>query len=426
MDRCSTVARYLCQSSVPADENGRWIIEGHGVDPDIVVEQDPVQVLKGHDPQLERGVEELMKRLPASPAGLPQRPAAPIKNRGALSVSEIAILGLARSADAREIAEMSRDLIEQGLTWSWTPARVQHFISGPESSVVVARRERRIAAFAIMHFGDEVAHLNLLAVAPEHRRQGLGRQIMDWLTATAVEAGVFRINLELRTHNEAARVFYLRLGFDQLGVVQGYYPGPGGGAAHVAAACQGRIRSRLTGYFPVCVPCSRHAAAAARRHSRRICGPAASTEVVPVNARVTPQLIAQDVDGLDHSRLPRRRQAHRERTCRSGCRAHRARGLGDILAGADAAVEHHFAAAVDRGNHLLQHRMGRRRPVQLPPAMIGHDDGVGPGGEREPGVLRVQHTLEDELSGPAACAPIPRRASSPTHRTGWRSIPTAC
>jgi ribosomal protein S18 acetylase RimI-like enzyme len=140
-------------------------------------------------------------------------------------VPDIAILGLARSADAREIAEMSRDLIEQGLTWSWTPARVQHFISGPESSVVVARRERRIAAFAIMHFGDEVAHLNLLAVAPDHRRQGLGRQLMDWLTTTAIEAGVFRINLELRTHNEAARVFYQRLGFDQLGVVQGYYQG---------------------------------------------------------------------------------------------------------------------------------------------------------------------------------------------------------
>ena len=138
-------------------------------------------------------------------------------------MSELATLGLARTSDAREIAEMSRDLIEQGLTWSWTPARVQHFISGPESSVVVARRERQIAAFAIMHFGDEVAHLNLLAVAPEHRRQGLGRQLMDWLTAT--EAGVFRINLELRTHNEPARIFYECLGFDQLGVVQGYYQG---------------------------------------------------------------------------------------------------------------------------------------------------------------------------------------------------------
>jgi [ribosomal protein S18]-alanine N-acetyltransferase len=140
-------------------------------------------------------------------------------------MSELAYLGLARSSDAREIAEMSRDLIEQGLTWSWTPARVQHFITGAESSVIVARRERHVAAFAIMHFGDDVAHLNLLAVAPEHRRQGLGSQLMDWLTTTAIEAGVFRINLEVRTQNEAARNFYERLGFAQLGVVQGYYQG---------------------------------------------------------------------------------------------------------------------------------------------------------------------------------------------------------
>jgi tricorn protease len=62
-----------------ADADGRWIIEGHGVDPDIVVEEDPVEVLNGHDPQLERGVEELMKLLPAQPSGLPPRPAAPVK-----------------------------------------------------------------------------------------------------------------------------------------------------------------------------------------------------------------------------------------------------------------------------------------------------------------------------------------------------------
>src|ERR1700704_3281417 len=114
-------------------------------------------------------------------------------------MSELSTLGLARAADAQEIAEMSRDLIEQGLTWSWIPARVQHFISGTESSVIVARREQRIAAFAIMHFGDDVAHLNLLAVAPEHRRQGLGSQLIDWLTRKAVEGGVFTINFEFGT-----------------------------------------------------------------------------------------------------------------------------------------------------------------------------------------------------------------------------------
>jgi len=140
-------------------------------------------------------------------------------------MSELATLSLARHSDARRIAEMSRDLIEMGLAWSWTPTRVQHYICSPESSVVIARREGRAAAFGIMHFGDEAAHLNLLAVAPEYRRQGLGRQIMDWLGATAIEAGIFRIHLELRTHNEAARLFYESLGFESLGVVAGYYQG---------------------------------------------------------------------------------------------------------------------------------------------------------------------------------------------------------
>ena len=140
-------------------------------------------------------------------------------------MSELATLGLARTSDARAIAEMSRDLIERGLTWSWTPARVQHSICGAESSVVVARRGHRLAAFAIMHFGDEVAHLSLLAVSPEHRRHGLGRQLIDWLTASAMEAGIFRINLELRTDNSQARLFYESLGFGTQGVIQGYYQG---------------------------------------------------------------------------------------------------------------------------------------------------------------------------------------------------------
>jgi ribosomal protein S18 acetylase RimI-like enzyme len=140
-------------------------------------------------------------------------------------MSELDTLGLARSSDALEIAEMSRDLVEYGLDWSWTPSRVRRSIAGRESSVLVARRQRRIAAFAIMHFGDESAHLNLLAVAARHRRQGLGRQLMGWLTATAIEAGIFRIDLELRAQNHAAREFYERIGFDALNVIPGYYQG---------------------------------------------------------------------------------------------------------------------------------------------------------------------------------------------------------
>jgi len=140
-------------------------------------------------------------------------------------MSELATLSLARHPDAIEIAEMSRDLIEHGLAWSWTPARVRRAILGRDCCVLTARREGKIAGFAIMHFGDTVAHLNLLAVGTEHRRQGLGRQLIDWLSASAVEGGVFRIDLEVRETNTEARAFYHSLGFQSLDVVQGYYQG---------------------------------------------------------------------------------------------------------------------------------------------------------------------------------------------------------
>ena len=58
---------------------GEWIIEGYGVDPDIVVEQDPIAVLDGHDPQLERAVAEVMKQMQEHPKQLPTRPSPPVK-----------------------------------------------------------------------------------------------------------------------------------------------------------------------------------------------------------------------------------------------------------------------------------------------------------------------------------------------------------
>lgn len=64
-----------------ANNKGEWIIEGHGVDPDIPVENDPKSVIQGHDPQLERGVTELMNKLKLKPTEWPKRPAAPDKSK---------------------------------------------------------------------------------------------------------------------------------------------------------------------------------------------------------------------------------------------------------------------------------------------------------------------------------------------------------
>ena len=48
------------------DPKGKWFAEGHGVDPDIAVDEDPSQLAKGTDPQLQRAIQEVMTRIDGS------------------------------------------------------------------------------------------------------------------------------------------------------------------------------------------------------------------------------------------------------------------------------------------------------------------------------------------------------------------------
>jgi tricorn protease len=64
--------------------DSKWVIENRGVQPDVVVDNPPDQVLRGQDPQLEKAVQMLMdeikanrKKLPARPPDLPTYPPGP-------------------------------------------------------------------------------------------------------------------------------------------------------------------------------------------------------------------------------------------------------------------------------------------------------------------------------------------------------------
>ena len=130
-----------------------------------------------------------------------------------------------RPADAGRIAAMSRDLIETGLGWSWGPDRVARSIANKDTATLLACERDRVVAFAIMYFGDEHAHLNLLAVRPSHQRLGIGKHMVGWLMESAYAAGIATIHLELRAANTAARSFYRSLGFTESAYIPGYYRG---------------------------------------------------------------------------------------------------------------------------------------------------------------------------------------------------------
>ena len=60
-------------------KEGKWIVEGHGVDPDIEVMDDPALLVQGKDPQLDRAIQEVEASLVKHPVTVTPRPVYPKK-----------------------------------------------------------------------------------------------------------------------------------------------------------------------------------------------------------------------------------------------------------------------------------------------------------------------------------------------------------
>lgn len=142
-----------------------------------------------------------------------------------MHANDTTILRPAHVSEAATLASLSRLHIEYGLRWRWTPARVRSSIKDAETMVLVASVEGDVAGFAIMRFGDAAAHLHLLAVAPAHRRAGIGKALIQWLEKSCRTAGMRHVRVELREQNDVARRFYADLGYRRVGHIRGYYDG---------------------------------------------------------------------------------------------------------------------------------------------------------------------------------------------------------
>jgi ribosomal-protein-alanine N-acetyltransferase len=134
-------------------------------------------------------------------------------------------LSFAYPSDAQALALMSRDLIEAGLGWSYRKERMTRFIADPDAVTLVARYCRQRVGFAIMTFGEQRAHLILMAVYPAFQRHGIGTKMIEWLLASAIVAGIRSVDVELRADNRRAYALYRKQGFDETSRIAGYYGG---------------------------------------------------------------------------------------------------------------------------------------------------------------------------------------------------------
>ena len=66
--------------AVYSKDGKEWVIEGHGVDPDIVVDNDPAKEFRGEDQQLDKAIEEIQIELKTKRYDLPPVPPYPNRN----------------------------------------------------------------------------------------------------------------------------------------------------------------------------------------------------------------------------------------------------------------------------------------------------------------------------------------------------------
>ncbi|WP_306387771.1 ribosomal protein S18-alanine N-acetyltransferase [Microbacterium sp. MPKO10] len=109
----------------------------------------------------------------------------------------------------------------------WSRDSMQREILSEHTRYLVAADDEYIVGYGgvLAPSGSADADIQTIAVAPEHRRTGIGRALMTRLVSVAASAGARGVFLEVSAESAGAQQLYLSLGFTQIGVRPRYYRG---------------------------------------------------------------------------------------------------------------------------------------------------------------------------------------------------------
>jgi ribosomal protein S18 acetylase RimI-like enzyme len=101
----------------------------------------------------------------------------------------------------------------------------RHFLSSDTASCLVTERDGELLGYVLVlfHGRTALARLYSMAVAPEHRAQGLGRVLLEAAEAVALDGGAAIMRLEVHPANFAAIALYRRAGYLEFGIYRGFY-----------------------------------------------------------------------------------------------------------------------------------------------------------------------------------------------------------
>ena len=126
----------------------------------------------------------------------------------------------ATDRDVAAVVAIERDTFPD----PWPEESFRSLLSHHASVVVVDGRE--IVGYVFGIGVEDVGEILNVAVAHEHRRQGIGRALVQHLLGELVQSGVRQVFLEVRESNAAAQSLYRALAFELVGRRRRYYRRP--------------------------------------------------------------------------------------------------------------------------------------------------------------------------------------------------------
>ena len=124
--------------------------------------------------------------------------------------------------DLDAVAAIEAECIKQ----PWSRKSFAESLTKDYSLFLVEESEGKIWGYIGIYLIYEDTEITGIAVLPEKRRCGIGKKLLLSAAECAVERSAQRILLEVRESNEAARAFYLELGFHEIGIRKNFYDFP--------------------------------------------------------------------------------------------------------------------------------------------------------------------------------------------------------
>lgn len=132
----------------------------------------------------------------------------------------------ADAASIRRVAELAwevnypvtRETAEAAVDDWYAPARLEEELEDDRTVLLVAERDDGVVGFAHATWNEAAAEGYILRiyVHPDHRKEGLGRDLLERTRAELADHGVERVNAMVLAQNGPGNAFYRRYGFEQV------------------------------------------------------------------------------------------------------------------------------------------------------------------------------------------------------------------